>query len=67
MRAMERESEWTMNNPSHQFMWAIAGLLFLIAARTLRDPKNPQNPKRMIPALVLAVAGMACFIRSIFH
>lgn len=56
-----------MNSPGHKLLWAVAGLLFLIAARSLRDPKNPRNPNRMLPALVLAVIGMVCFIVSIFH
>lgn len=56
-----------MSTPGHQFIWALAGLLFLIAARTVRNSKNPQDPKRMIPALVLALAGMICFVRSVFH
>ena len=57
----------TMNSPGHKLLWALAGLLFLIAARSLRDPKNPQNPNRVLPALGLALAGLICFIRSIFH
>ena len=56
-----------MDSSGHKLLWALVGLMFLIAARTLRDPKNPKNPNRMIPALVLAFAGMVCFIRSIFH
>jgi len=56
-----------MTGVSHQFLWALAGLLFLIAARSLRDPQKPQDPKRIIPALVLAVAGMVCFVRSVLH
>ena len=56
-----------MTSPNHQILWALAGLLFLIAARTLRNPKSPQSPNRILPALVLALCGMACFIRSVLH
>ena len=62
-----RPQKCLMNSPGHKLLWALAGLLFLVAARGVRDPKNPRNPNRMLPAVALALAGMICFILSIFH